>query len=113
MSVKDDMLEEKVCGIFHELGTEIGQREIQACHQIKNNRSIIKLFNRKDCLHVLRVKKQLKDLKDLDCTTLNLPNDSKIFINKSLCGYYRGLWNKCKQLKGDKKKSISFTPTME
>ena len=106
MSVKDDMLEEKVCGIFHELGTEIGQREIQACHQIKNNRSIIKLFNRKDCLHVLRAKKQLKDLKDLDCTTLNLPNDSKIFINKSLCGYYRGLWNKCKQLKGDKKNPL-------
>ena len=31
-SVKDDVLEEKVCGIFHELGVEIGQRDIQACH---------------------------------------------------------------------------------
>ena len=31
-SVKDDVLEEKICGIFHELGVEIGQRDIQACH---------------------------------------------------------------------------------
>ena len=34
---------------------------------------------------------------------LNLPSNSKIFTNKSLCGYYRGLWNKCKHLKGDNK----------
>ena len=31
-SVKDNVFEEKVCGFFHELGTEIGQRGIQACH---------------------------------------------------------------------------------
>ena len=99
-SLKGDVLEEKVCGIFHEHGVEIGQRDIQACHRIKNNRTIIKLSNRKDCLQVLRAKKRLKDL---DGTTLNLRSDSKIFINKSLCGYYRGLWNKCKRLKGDKK----------
>ena len=99
-SVKDDVLEEKVCGIFHEIGIEIGQRDIQVCHQIKNNRTIIKLSNRKDCFQVLRAKKRLKDLNGI---TLNLQSDSKIFINKSLCGYYRGLWNKCKRLKGDKK----------
>ena len=45
--VKDDVLEEKVCGIFHELGIEIDQRDIQACYRIKNNRTIIKLSNRK------------------------------------------------------------------
>ena len=31
-SVKDDMLEEKVCSTFDELDTEIGQRDIQAYH---------------------------------------------------------------------------------
>ena len=31
-SVNDNVLEEKVCGFFHELGVEIGQRDIQACH---------------------------------------------------------------------------------
>ena len=67
---------------------------------LKNTRTLIKLSNSKDCLQVLRAKKRLKDL---DGTTLNLPNDSKTFINESLCRYYRGLWNKCKRLKGDKK----------
>ena len=83
---------------FHEHGVEIGQRDIQAFHRIKRNRTIIKLSNReKTCLQILRAKKRLKNL---DGTTLNLQKDSKIFINKSLCGYYRGLWNKCKRLKG-------------
>ena len=97
-SLKDDVLEEKVCGIFHELGIETGQRDIQAYHQIK--KTIIKLSNRKDCLQVQRAEKRLKDL---DGTTLNLPIDSKIFINDSYCGYCRGLWNICKRLNGDKR----------
>ena len=100
ISVKDDVLKEKGCGIFHELDVEIGQRDIQACHQIKINRTIIKVSNRKECFHVLRAKKRLNDLNG---TTLNLPSDSNIFINESRCGYYSGLWNKCKRLKGDKK----------
>ena len=102
-SVRDDVLEEKVCGIFQEFGVEVGQRDIQAYHRIKSNRNIIKLSNRKVCLQVLRANKRLKDL---DGTTLNLPSDSKIFINESLCGYYRGLWNKCKRLKDELNKKI-------
>ena len=92
------MLEEKVCGIFHELGGETGQRDIQACHRIKNNKTILKLSNRKDCLQVLRAKKRLKDL---DGTMLNLPSDTKIFITEVFvaiigdCGTF-------KRLKGDK-----------
>ena len=34
---------------------------------------------------------------------VELTSNSKIFINESLCGDYRGLWNKCKRLKGDRK----------
>ena len=79
------MLEEKVFGIFHELGIETGQRDIQAYHQIK--KTIIKLSNRKDCLQVQRAEKQLKDL---DGTTLNLPIDSKIFISDSFVGIVGG-----------------------
>ena len=58
------------CGIFHELGVELGQIDIQTRHRIKNNRTITKLSSRKDCLQVLRAKKRLTDL---DGTTLNLP----------------------------------------
>ena len=100
------MFKENVCDIFHELVFEIGQRDIQAYHRIKNNRTILKLSNTKDCLQVLRTKKRLKDL---NSTTLNLPSDTKIFINESLCGCYRGLWNKCKRLKGDKKIHLFYT----
>ena len=64
------MFKENVCDIFHELVFEIGQKDIQACHRIKNNRTILKLSNTKDCLQVLRTKKRLKDL---NSTTLNLP----------------------------------------
>ena len=32
MLVKDNVLKEKVCSIFDELGVEIGQSDIQACH---------------------------------------------------------------------------------
>ena len=35
------VVEEKVCGIFHELGVELGQRDIQACHRIKNNETVV------------------------------------------------------------------------
>ena len=37
------MLGEKVCGIFHELGVEIGQRDIQACQKKNNKKKIIRL----------------------------------------------------------------------
>ena len=86
-SLKDDVLEEKVCGIFHEHGVEIGQRDIQACHRIKNNRTIIKLSNWKDCLRVLRAEKRLKDL---DGTTLNLRATVKSSLMKVFVGIIGG-----------------------
>ena len=84
------MLEEKVFGIFHELDTKLGQGDIQACHRIKNNRTLIKLSNRKDLLLVLRAKKRLENL---DGTAFNLPSDTKIVADERLCECYKGLWN--------------------
>ena len=59
--VKDDVLEETVCGISQELGAELDERDMQACHRIKSNRIIMKFNNRNNCLQVLRAKKRLKD----------------------------------------------------
>ena len=82
------------------------KRDIQAYHHWKDNdRVTIKFSNRKDSLHVLRVK---KDLKSLDPTELDFPEGTRIFINESLCAYYRGLWNKCKKLKGMGKLHVFF-----
>ena len=86
---------------------EIGQRDIQVCHWIKNNTTIIKLGNRKDCL--LRAEKRLKDL---DGTTLNLPRNSKISLTKVFVAIIGG----CETIVIVQRvitKSISFTPKIE
>ena len=37
---------------------------------------------------------------DLEPTVLELSQNTKTFINKSLCPYNRGVWRKCKKLTG-------------
>ena len=91
---------------FWDIGVEIGQHDIEACHRVKNNWTIVKFSNRKDCLQILRVKKQLKDL---NCTLFNFPDGTKIFLNESICPYYIELWNKCKAIKNKNKLHQFYT----
>ena len=96
-SVGDSVPEETVRDVFKKIGVEIDEPDVQACHRLKEKeRTIVKFLNRKDCLQILRVK---KDLKSLDPTELDFPESTKIFINESLSRYYRGIWNKCKKLR--------------
>ena len=100
-SIDNSVLEETVRGIFGKIGVQVDERDIQACHRLKEkDRTIVKFANRKDCLQILRVK---KDLKSLDPTELDFPESTKIYINESLCPYYRGIWNKCKKLRAIQK----------
>ena len=88
-----------VCDMLQEIGVDICNCDIQVCHCLKNKyRIIIKLTNRKNCLGILRVKRQLKGL---DPAAVDLPEGTKIFVNESLCPYYRG--NKFKKLKDEQK----------
>ena len=97
MSVRDNVLEQKVCYVIQEIGVDICDRDIQACYRLRDkDRTIVKFTNRKDCLPTLRVKRQLKGL---DPSVVDLPEKTKIFINESLCPYYRRIWNKCKKLR--------------
>ena len=66
----------------------------------------MKFSSRKDCEHTMLVK---KDLKDLDATDLDLPAGTKLYINGSLCPYYRELWNEAKKMWNKKKKFSYFT----
>ena len=50
---------------------------------------------------MIRIK---KDLKDLNTTDLDFPEGTRLFINDTLCPYYRLLWNKHKELSINKKK---------
>ena len=67
---------------------------INDCHRLgkNNDRIVIKSTRRKDCKQVK------KDLKDLTADDLDLPRGTKIFVNQSLCPYYRILWSKTKRL---------------
>ena len=70
-----------------------------------NDRAIVKFGNRKDGLQILRDK---KNLKALNPTELDSPGATRILINKRLCTYYRGLWNKCTIAKGIGKLNVFF-----
>ena len=106
ISIKDDKLEDKMLNVFREIGVEIGQCDIQACHRVKNNQRIVNFSNRKDCLQILRVKKQLKDL---DCTLSKFPiwyenickQKSLPLRNENL--FYCGIYTK------QSRKKINFT----
>ena len=50
---------------------------------------IIKLSKRKDAARVMNDKKKLKSMKPQN---IGLPSGCKIYINESLCKYYKYLW---------------------
>ena len=67
-------------GVFKNIVVEIDE-DVQASHRLKEKeKTIVKFVNSKDCLQILRVKKELKSL---DLTELDFP-------------YYRCILNKCK-----------------
>ena len=90
-------LEKKIIQVFEKVGCNIGSNNIEACHRItkNNDRGIVKFSRRKDCQLVLSVKNNLQKLKMED---IGLTGDNKVFINHSLCPYYRVLWSKSKLL---------------
>ena len=86
--------------------TNITNEKIESCHRLNKNadRTIVNFLSRKDCDQVMRVKSALKKLKPAD---LDLHVGTKLYINESLCPYYRGLWNQCKEL-WNRRKLFSF-----
>ena len=65
---------------------------MEACHRLRNkHRTIVKFSSRRKIAEIFNKKKILKD------------TGSRIYINESLCPYYKGLWNKCRNLKTEDK----------
>ena len=90
-TVESKDLEHTVCKVFNSIGFDIEEDRIEACHRLtKSYRTIVKFSRRKDYQHLMRIKKVLKDLNP---TNLSFPEGTKIYVNESLCPYYRGLWN--------------------
>ena len=96
-SVQNNELEDKVLTVFKKIVSELSPRGIEACHRLKkdNDRVIAKFSQRKNCEQIIFVKKDLKHLKMQEA---GLPGNRSIFINTSLCPYYRMLCSKCKRL---------------
>ena len=50
-----------------------------------------------------------KKLRNIDVGELNFAEETRLFLNDSLCPYYRGIYGKCKRLLEAKKISSFWT----
>ena len=75
-------------GIFEELNVMVDPSNVEDCHWIKSSKSqkkvIVKLFRRKDA-NKIRLSK--KGLKGMNLSSLGI--NSTVYINNSLCNYYK------------------------
>ena len=96
-SVAVNNLEGEVLKLLEKIDVEVHPDHIEACHWIKSNagpkKVIIKMSRRKDGDKIPRAKKKLKGL-NLSSIGIN----SAVYVNDSLCRYYKNLWAKCKKL---------------
>ena len=82
--------------IFRKLDVEIDSSNIEDCHWYPNKgpkRAIIKFSKWKDANRTRHCK---KNFKGMDFTSLGI--SSPVFVNDSVCQYYKMLWRKCKKL---------------
>ena len=97
--VGDKDIEKKALEILDAIDTPVNTDLVKDCHRIPSKSSpkkvILKRIRRKDSRRVLLNKTKLKQLKP---ESLNLPAGVKIYINESLCPYYKKLWTKCRKL---------------
>ena len=83
-------LKKKVLEVLDATGAPVNTDLVEDCHRIPSKGSskivTLKLSCRKDSIQVLQNKNKLKQLKS---ESLNLPASLKIYINESLCPYYK------------------------
>ena len=95
----DKNLEHTECKIFNSTVFFIREDKTEASHQL------IKFSQRKYYQHLMHVKKGLKHLYQTD---LSFPEGTKIYVNDSLCPYYKWLWNEYKKLWNNKENFSDF-----
>jgi len=101
LSVEHNDLEEKVLFILKKIDVDIPSQNIEACHRVgKQGTTIVKFSRRKDISKIFLNKKKLKHV---DENSLLIPENTRIYINESLCPAYRDIWHKCKKLWNEKR----------
>ena len=97
-SIEQIDLERTLLNVFDKIDAPVDPQNIEACRRLKSddngqsNKVIVKFSKRKDMVRVMNKKKFL----NLDGT--GFPPNTSLFINPSLCSYYKYLWSKCKAL---------------
>ena len=93
-SIEQIDLERTILNVFDKIGAPVDPQNIEACDRLKSddngrsNKVIFKFSKNKDMVWVMNKKKSLKNA-NLDGTGLS-PSTS-LFINSSLCSYYKYL----------------------
>ena len=98
IGLPDSTTDNEVCSVCKKIGVDVSVDNIEACHLLKSdnkNKIIAKFSKRKDCQAVLENKKKLKNLSSEE---IGVETSSKVFVNESLCKYYKLLWSQCKSL---------------
>ena len=90
-------LEKTFSKVLEKVGMEVPAKDIDVCHRVgKQECVVVKFFRRKEFQQVLSVK---NDIQKITATDLDLPNTTiKLYLNETLCPYYRILWSKSKTL---------------
>ena len=94
-------MKKTVLNVFDKTDAPVDPQNIEACHRLKSddngrsNKVIVKFSKRRDMVRVMNKKKSLKNA---NLYGAGLPASTSLFINPSLCSYYKYLWSKCKAL---------------
>ena len=89
-SVYHNQLEDSVCKIFDKLDCYIVKDNIEDYHPFKSDSAIVKFSRRKDYKQVLCIK---NDLKNVSMADIDFEGNTLIYINQSLCSYFKMLWS--------------------
>ena len=89
-------MEKTTIKIFDKLDVAIDPSNIEHCHWLKSNepKKVINRFTRRKDANLIR--KNKSKLKGMNFCSVTINNP--VFINDSLCSYYKILWQKWKKL---------------
>ena len=100
-TINDDNLEDTMIEACKDINIDVSETDIETCHRLPvrrnatnvSKRVIVKFVNRK---HAESILSKRFTLSSTDFSRLNINN--KVYVNPSLCPYYRYLWGRCKDL---------------
>ena len=94
--IENENVEAEAIKLLNKIGVDVSSQEFHATHKLKNQNVIImKAVNRKTTSKILKNKHKLKDLRPNEDLRVNA---KEVYINESLCPYYRKLLGKCNAL---------------